>query len=64
MIGPKERQKRFDRLAGLAAAAGMEMHVCACKNPDLTISSVLPLSCRRIADILPIMNTPVPAWMG
>ena len=39
MIGPKERQKRFDRLAGLAAAAGTGMHVCACKNPDLTISS-------------------------
>jgi len=49
MIGIEDRQKRFARLAGVAAAAGMEMHVCACKNPDLTISS----NCRIAGPPLP-----------
>jgi len=49
MIGIEERQKRFARLAGLAAAADMEMHVCACKNPDLTMSS----NCRIAGPPLP-----------
>jgi DNA repair photolyase len=35
MIGPDSRQQRFDRLRALAANHGIEVHVCACKNPDL-----------------------------
>lgn len=50
MIDPEERRKRFDRLAGLATAAGMGMHVCACKNPDLTISS----NCQIAGPPLPV----------
>ncbi|MBI5725364.1 MAG: radical SAM protein [Planctomycetes bacterium] len=37
MIGPEERDRRFDRLQKLAAQYGIDVHVCACKNPDLTV---------------------------
>jgi len=36
MIGPEERRARFDRLARLAAEYGIDVHVCVCKNPDLS----------------------------
>ena len=35
MIGPEARRERFWRLRALAAARGIEVRVCACKNPDL-----------------------------
>jgi DNA repair photolyase len=35
MVGPEGRRQRFDRLRALAANHGIEVHVCACKNPDL-----------------------------
>jgi DNA repair photolyase len=35
MIGPEGRRQRFDRLRTLAANHAIEVHVCACKNPDL-----------------------------
>lgn len=39
MMSPEDRQVRFDRLRTLAANHGIELHVCACKNPDLAAAS-------------------------
>jgi DNA repair photolyase len=39
MIALADRQDRFARLGTLAAKHGMELHVCACKNPDLVLKS-------------------------
>lgn len=52
MMAPKDRKAGFDRLRALAADHGIEVHVCACKNPDLSIRS----NCQ-IAGPLP---TPAP----
>lgn len=35
MLGPADRQRRYARLQALAAQYGIEVHVCACKNPGL-----------------------------
>jgi DNA repair photolyase len=39
MIALADRQERFRRLETLAAKHGMELHICACKNPDLSLKS-------------------------
>lgn len=39
MISAEERQGRFDKLRDLAAECGIDVHVCACKNPHLPDSS-------------------------
>ena len=36
MIQTVERRQRFSRLKTLAEAYGIEVHVCTCKNPDLS----------------------------
>jgi len=33
MIGPATRRARFERLARLAGEYGIDVHICACKNP-------------------------------
>lgn len=35
MLDTEDRRQRFARLIDLAAARGMQTHVCACKNPDI-----------------------------
>jgi DNA repair photolyase len=35
MIDADHRRERFARLASLAAEHGIDVHICACKNPDL-----------------------------
>lgn len=39
MISPEARRARFDRLGRLAAKYGIDVHVCACKNPNLAAGS-------------------------
>jgi len=39
MIDVAERQTRFRQLEALAARYGIDVHVCACKNPDLGLTS-------------------------
>lgn len=39
MIDAADRRERFRRLGTLAIKHGMELHVCACKNPDLDLKS-------------------------
>ena len=39
MIDVAERQARFHRLKTLAEKHGIDVHVCACKNPDLDLTS-------------------------
>jgi hypothetical protein len=38
-ISIEERQARFNKLRDLAAGFGIDVHVCACKNPHLPASS-------------------------
>jgi hypothetical protein len=35
MIDAEHRRKGFARLASLAAEHGIDLHICACKNPDV-----------------------------
>jgi len=39
MIRPEVRRERFGRLRALAAEHNIEVHLCACKNPDLDLAS-------------------------
>ena len=40
-LPPEERRNIFDRLARLAKHHDLQLHLCACKNPDLAASSCL-----------------------
>lgn len=35
MIDADHRRERFAKLASLAAEYDIDVHICACKNPDL-----------------------------
>lgn len=39
MVGTAYRQERFHRLRALAARHRIDLHVCACKNPDLDLKT-------------------------
>ncbi len=39
MIGLTARQERFHRLGTMAARHGIDLHVCACKNPDMDLKT-------------------------
>lgn len=49
MIGSESRCQRFGRLRDLAAEHNIEVHLCACKNPDLDLA----LNCQIAGPPLP-----------
>lgn len=58
MIALEDRRRRFARLRHLAASHGIEVHTCACKNPDLAAGS----NCRIAGPLpspLPVQDTPL-----
>jgi len=55
MIPAQERCRRFTRLRNLAAVRGIELHVCACKNPDVPAAEGCQIA--GVEPRIPTVNT-------